>query len=458
MTMQARLITIAKWTLYPLFYLFALVMCVYLTFPWDRVKDRVIAEFAKTQAGKGSRAWRLEIAELDGYWFTGVELTSAKIIMPPGDEDDLPPTASVRASTSRSTASSGADSEGGASKKPVTKVPQEIAVNIDSAHARVRILPLLIGRVRVDFGAELFGGNIDGTIPVGGGTVEIELENLDLARITPLRELIDSPIAGTFGGKLELVSETGKFSKASGSLAMSITDGTICDGKAKCLTQQGIPQAKIGSLEIAAKVSDGVLKFDKFAATGQDMEFSADGTMRIKQPWDSTTLDIYMRFGFSDAYKNKNENTKALFLAEGALPAAIDLHPKLQRAKREDGMWGFHGKGTLKRPKFDPTKVDGPGGKRATTGTTDTEKPATTTKKRKKPATKSKEVEPSPDPMVEDSPAPTPVPFPVAPPKEPEAAPDPSPEPVPVEPQAPDPGFPPAPEPNPNDPAQEPPK
>lgn len=457
MNMKARLITIAKWTLYPLFYLFALVICVYLTFPWDRVKDRVVAEFAKTQAGKGSRAWRLEIAELDGYWFSGVELANAKILMPPGDEDDLPPAASVRASSSKSTANSGTDGEGGTSKKTVAKVPQEIAINIESAHARVRILPLLIGRVRVDFGAELFGGTVEGTIPVGGGTVDIEMENLDLAQITPLRELIDSPIAGKFGGKLELVSDTGKFSKASGSLAMSITEGTICDGKAKCLTQQGIPQAKIGNLEISAKVSDGVLKFEKFAATGQDMEFSADGTMRIKQPWDSTTLDVYMRFGFSDGYKNKNENTKALFLSEGALPAAIDLHPKLQRAKREDGMWGFHGKGTLKRPKFEPTKVDGPG-KRAA-GASDTEKTTTTsTKKRKKPAsTKAKEAQPSPDPMVEDSPAPTPVPFPVAP-KEPEAAPDPSPEPVPVEPQAPDPGFPPAPEPNPNEPAPEPPK
>jgi type II secretion system protein N len=451
MTMKARLITIAKWTLYPLFYLFALVMCVYLTFPWDRVKERVIAEFAKTQAGKGTRAWRLEIGELDGYWFTGVEIENAKIIMPPGDEDEPAATGSsspLRAAASKK-ASSGGDGDSG-SKSAAAKIPQEIAINIDSAHARLRILPLLIGRMRVDFGAELFGGSIEGTVPMGAGTVDVEMENLDLARIAPLRELIDSPIQGTFGGKFELVSDTGKFSKASGSLAMTIADATICDGKAKCLTQMGIPQAKLGTLEISAKVTDGVLKFEKFAATGQDMEFSADGTFRIKQPWDTTTIDVYLKFGFSDAYKNKTPETTALFVPDGALPAAIDLVPKLQRAKREDGMWGFHAKGTFKRPKFDPTKVDGPG-KRAT----GTEKPATTTstsKSRKK--TPAKTTDDAPDPMV-DEPAPTPVPMPLAPPpKEPEPTPEPVAEPAP----APEPEPVPPPEPNGNEPAPEPPR
>ncbi len=40
--------------------------------PYDRLKDRLIAEFDRTQQKRGpSQAQRLEIDELDSYWFTG---------------------------------------------------------------------------------------------------------------------------------------------------------------------------------------------------------------------------------------------------------------------------------------------------------------------------------------------------------------------------------------------------
>ena len=76
--MKARLWRIAKFTVYPLFYLLALVVCFYLTFPFSALRSRLLAEFDRAQrssAGRGGlptspakSPMQLEIKELGGYW------------------------------------------------------------------------------------------------------------------------------------------------------------------------------------------------------------------------------------------------------------------------------------------------------------------------------------------------------------------------------------------------------
>ena len=60
---------------------------VNISFPWDQLKDRLISEFNKSQRKSVRRAgdlpMRLEIDELDSYWFTGVEIHGARLIIPP---------------------------------------------------------------------------------------------------------------------------------------------------------------------------------------------------------------------------------------------------------------------------------------------------------------------------------------------------------------------------------------
>ena len=68
--MRARLLGVAKYVLYPFFYVVCLLAGIYMSFPWDRVQDRLEAEFARTQASKGADAWKLEITTLDGLPIT----------------------------------------------------------------------------------------------------------------------------------------------------------------------------------------------------------------------------------------------------------------------------------------------------------------------------------------------------------------------------------------------------
>ncbi|WP_437983570.1 type II secretion system protein GspN [Sorangium sp. So ce117] len=367
--MKARLIKIARWAVYPLFYLFCLGLFGYLTFPYDRLKDRLIAEFDRTQQKRGpSQAQRLEIDELDSYWFTGVEMKGVRLILPPGELG-----ASSRPSAAAAFAS------GDAAKD---SAPKPSVIEIDEAHARVKILPLLIGRMRVSFWASVFGGEIEGVVPMGrsGGDVHVEVSDVELAKVGPLGDILGLPIAGTLSASLDLSAPDGKFNKANGALEVSAKEVSVGDGKTKIQGLIALPEAKLGELLLSAEAKDGVLKVTKMSANGQDLELDGDGKVNMREPWNNSTADLYVRFKFTDAYRSKSDLTKSLLGAPGSsVPGLIEMQqPKMKRSKRADGFYGWHVHGPLKRPRFDPHAAESPAARgRGTPGAS----PATTTRK-----------------------------------------------------------------------------
>ncbi|MFO0554886.1 MAG: type II secretion system protein GspN [Polyangiaceae bacterium] len=375
--MRAFLLSAVKYVLYPLFYVVCLLGFVYFTFPWEALRNRVEHEFAKSQASKGSRAWRLEITSVDGYWLSGIEVKGAKIIMPPDEEEDdekgvvenkgalARVTSQARADKAEEKAAAEAESGDAKDSKDKDKEKpkaKESVVLIEDAHARVRMLPLLLGRVRVDFATHVFGGQISGMIPVGGGDLVVDIENIDLSQVAPLKDIVSVPLAGNANGKLELSAPTGKWSKANGSFTLTITQMVMGDGKAKFRDKITLPPATIGTFEMVAKADSGLLKIDKFGAQGQDVDLFGEGTIKLKEPWDASAVDVWLRFGFSEAYKNTNDKTKAMFLDDGPWPALISQDRRMKRAKRPDGLWGFHIRGKLSRLRYDPTAADPKGG------------------------------------------------------------------------------------------------
>ena len=344
--MKERLLRIARWAVYPAFYVACLALFGYLTFPFGLLKDRVIAEFAR----KGKPGQRLEIEKLSSYWFSGVELTNVKLILPP---DEPAP------SSFGSFPSAGGDFGGAA---PAAAAPKEMVIAIEEAHARVRLLPLLIGRVRVDFWVSAMGGEISGVAPLGGtgGDVEVELTRIELGKIEPLTHALGLPLKGTATGKLALSAVDGKFNKADGSLDLSIADILVGDGKTKIQGLIELPAARLGTLTLTAEAKEGVLKVTKLAAQGADIELIGDGRITTKEPWNDSLTDLYLRFKFTDAYRTKSDTTKTLLGdPTSPVPGLIEMQvPKMKKAKRADGFFGWHVHGALKNPKFDPSTVD----------------------------------------------------------------------------------------------------
>lgn len=330
--MKERLLRVAKWIAFPAFYLFCLGLFGYLSFPYDRLKDRIVAELEK----RGKPGQRIEIGKLTSYWFTGVELTQVKLHLPPDDATPLP------------------GAEPGAAKEAV--------LTIDEAHVRVRVLPLLIGRVRVDFWASAFGGEIKGTAPVGDGKgdVEIEIEHVDIGKIDPIVHAVGVPLKGSATGKLFLTAPEGKFNKANGTFELTVAGAVVSDGKTKIQGLIELPPAKLGDIKMEAEAKDGVLKISKLTAAGTDLELVGDGKLTLREPWSDAVADLYLRFKFTDAYRGKNGTTKSLLGEPGSsTPGLIEMQvPKMKRAKRPDGFYGWHIHGALKKLRYDPTTSD----------------------------------------------------------------------------------------------------
>ncbi len=350
--MKEKLLRGLKWAAYPAFYFFALVLFGYLTFPFDRLKDRILSEITKSSACKG--APQVTIEKLDSYWFSGVELSGVKVRLPAAD---------ASASAPKGFGTGGFGSAGGFGAAAAKAEPEkESVIEVPEAHARARLLPLLLGRVQLDFWASVFGGEVTGSAPAGSskGDVELAISDVKLSEVSPLQNLLGIPIDGKVNGELSLSPLDGKFSKASGKLELSIKGLVVSDGKTKIQGLLAIPAAKVDEIVIAGEAEKGSLKITKLSANGPDLELDGDGKINVREPWGDSGVDIYIKFRFTDAYRGKDATTKSILGEPGSTSTPlIEMQvAKLKKAKRSDGFYGFHIHGKLKKLDYTPSATE----------------------------------------------------------------------------------------------------
>lgn len=321
---------------YGAFYWFCLVVFSYLTFPYERLRDRIVHEFNSRQTGPD--AMKLELGELSSYWLSGVEADGIKLISPPKP------------------AAPGAE--------PSAKPPAPSVLSIDSAHGRVSILPLLFGSIRLSFGMDAFGGSISGSTSESDGTrrLELEIDDLGLDKVTLLSDMVGLPMAGTLAGKVEFALPESKLSKADGVVALSIKGLTAGDGKAKIRDTIALPKVEAGDITLEGESTSGTLKISKFSGVGPDLELGGEGSVRLRDPFQSSLATLAMRFRFADRYTGKSEMTRGIFGAPGSsVPGLFDLDPKNKRAKSPDGFYGWRIGGPLSQLQFTPYPSAGGG-------------------------------------------------------------------------------------------------
>jgi len=369
--MKRRLGRVAKWVGYPLFYLTCLLLFIYATFPFDQLRDRVVAEFDKAQAKAkrrpGEQPMKLQIDELDGYWVTGVELTGVRLIIPPEPER---PGATAKTGGLAGFANKGSDTK---EEAP----PKATELLVDHATARVQFWSLLTGDVKIDFEAEAFGGTLEGTIPAGTGDVDVKFDGVQLGRIAPLADMLEGiPVFGLASGQIQLTPREDKFSKADGMVAIQI-DGLKLGKKTKndegqiedVVSIQGmsVPSVQAGTLVIKGDVANGLLTFTEFAGRGRDFEVVGEGKLKLADIWDRSTIDAFLKFKFTDTYRASSDATIALLGKPGASGRPLVEMPgsPLGRAKADEGFYRFQLKGPLSRLK--PRPAGTPGATKRTT-------------------------------------------------------------------------------------------
>ncbi|HEY2367368.1 MAG TPA: type II secretion system protein GspN, partial [Polyangiaceae bacterium] len=115
-----------KWVGYPLFYLFTFVLFLRLMFPYDKIRERILAQF-NSQPRSGNAQQQLQIDDLGGWWLTGVRIKGLRVISSPSEPGGTP-------------------SE----------------MKIDEARAKIGVLSAIFGHTAVSFHIDAFGGEIDG--------------------------------------------------------------------------------------------------------------------------------------------------------------------------------------------------------------------------------------------------------------------------------------------------------
>ena len=163
------------------------------------------------------------------------------------------------------------------------------------------------------------------------------------------------PLSGKLVGEIDLLMPEEKLSKADGKIALKVTDLAAGDGKAKIRDTIALPKVEAGDLTLEGEATSGQLKITNFGASGPDLDLSADGSVRLRDPATSSILSLGARFRFNERYMNKNDTTRALFGSPGsAVPGLFDLDPKAKRAKGPDGYYGWRVTGMLSSPTFMP--------------------------------------------------------------------------------------------------------
>jgi type II secretion system protein N len=289
-----------------------------------------VAEFNARQTG--DKPLRLEIDDTSWYWFTGVEAEGVRLHSPP------PP-----------------PGEDGKQGKP--KV-----VAVDEVHVRASLLRLLIGTLRLSFGADAFGGKISGVTSDAdeARSIAVELEDVSIADLPILSDAVGLPMTGVLAGTIDLELPEGKLARAEGKIDLKITGITVGDGKAKIRDTIALPKLDVGELVLEAEATNGRLKVNKLNAKGADLELVADGAIRLRDPFESSLAELSLRFKFAEAYRNKNDMTRGLFGTPGSkVPGVFDLDPKISQAKRADGFYGWRLSGPLANLTFSPAPTAG---------------------------------------------------------------------------------------------------
>ncbi len=323
---KERLKRIAPKVGYPIFYLFALLFFLTWTFPYDKLKERIVTTF-NAQQKSSAHPQELQIDDLDSSFITGVKAKGVRLISPATE----------------------------AGKSPSV-------ISLDEARARISLLGLLVGNKDVSFRIDAFDGVIKGNFEDTGKAriIDVEFEGVDVGRIDAIAANIGFPLDGKLFGTIKLNLPEGKASKGNGTINLEIRD--LFAGNQKELTVKTplgpftLPRLKVGTFTINGEAKEGVLKLTKIAASGGDVDVNGDGRVQMREVATDAHLDVNLKFKINDGYRNKNDKTKMLFGAPGSKDKPmLEMDPRMAKSKTTDGYYGLRVGGTLAKPDVQPS-------------------------------------------------------------------------------------------------------
>lgn len=281
------------WAGYAAFFFACFLFFAYQTFPYDRVRDKVI----QLAAGQG---YEVEIIDLGPSWLTGLTMEGVRVVLP-AESEGTPP----------------------------------LDLTIDELTVRISLLPLIWGTKAVSFEAELADGEVEGDVSLAENETEVEaeLEGVNLRRISALRRYTKIPVEGIVTGTVELDMPQ-EVAKSTGSINLSIEGLSVGDSKSQIQVPGWggltVDRADLGTLELAATVTEGVANIQTFKSHGKDLKLDASGNVKLQRPLPRSQLNLLTRLEILDAYKKRSSKIESMLDLASA-------RPQFKSAQTSDG-------------------------------------------------------------------------------------------------------------------------
>ncbi len=263
---MAILSAISRWRVtagYVAFGLLALVLCLYVTFPYDAVRQRLTSEAE-------SMGFDLKMATL-GPGLFGVSASNVQI---------------------------GKKAQAG-SDAPAT-------VFLKSVSLRPSLFPFGLA-----FNGKVFGGAISGSVGgVSDLAVNLNLEKLD-AGDANLKQLSGLNMDGKASSEVSLAipsvptpgtkGREPDLSRASGNLSLKLDQFIVKSGTLTLPlygepTPVDVPRLALGNVECQIKFDKGVGKIERLQGRGDDIEIMATGTVKLAKRIDYSETNLDFKF------------------------------------------------------------------------------------------------------------------------------------------------------------------
>ncbi len=247
------------------------VFFLYWTFPYERLKDRVVTAVDQQLRGNiGIAIDGLSPSIFSGFAFEGIRILDR------------------------------------------TAKDQKPLLTIDEASVNVGLLSSLFGSPKASFAADLAGGEISGRFVHRDdlNIIEAEMEDIQLDQIRLVESLTGLKLQGGMQGAIKMQVNPKQIKAAKGSVTLELKDWRTAKGSQLKLGSLGaidlgtpytLTKGEGSALDL--ELDRGTMQVKKFQLKGGDLEIELNGQVFLEQRFQNSRCNLKGSIKFSDKMK-----------------------------------------------------------------------------------------------------------------------------------------------------------
>jgi type II secretion system protein N len=188
----------------------------------------------------------------------------------------------------------------------------------------VSLFALLIGNIDVEIEARRDEGiiTVEYSRSSSESEIHIAVEELPLYDVPKAYQALNAPLLGYFALKIDLVMPDNKFAKAEGAIEITCAACKIGDGVEKLFIPGSkglkdgtvIPEIDLGTFVGKLVVEKGTAKTEvQMETKSDDVEVSVEGSIKLKDPFPKSRLDLTVKVNLTDALQARSEKLRLVF-------------------------------------------------------------------------------------------------------------------------------------------------